>query len=551
MCVYNRFMRHISRSWFLAVLACACAFAVIIQIPQFLHLRDPRSQGIAVALNSDEEVYLARVEEALSGRPEQSSEAFIGDPALRGSQPAILERLMGTVFAPTGWRAATVLQIVDSVTVFFLFLSILWFLRQSGFSRASSLSATLLFCVIELYNLNRPVHQALSLLLLLTALNLVIAGRERSVRWVIPGAVFLGLLFGDYFWTWSFGWLWVGLLILWECIEWMRTRRQSAQAVRLILCAAFGAIAAVPFLLQLLGIMRDPLSQEAVFRSGMHPSHLPESWPYSILFAVMALGTGITVWKHPEKMRQYRYAVVTVFAAFIVIHQHLLHGLVFNFVSHYLLTLVLSAIIAVLLWHSIRSRVLLLSALAACVYLAAVAYDGRHVLRQFTVRDRFQEQHFSTLLPVLDALPRATILSDPETSSFIAGSTKHDIVYSLYLKNVLMQSEEIARRYCATLLPLAAGDRHLHEGSPVYPDAVSAFKDDPSVRDREIAMVDAACAAADGDPGDVLRTFHVQYVLWNEKYQLRWDLKRLNIPLTKAASGSGWSLWEVTGASPR
>ena len=96
------------RTWLWTVVLTGLLLGLIIQIPQWIYSLDSRYHGIPVHLNSDEGVYLARVEEALTGRPMQAAEAFIGDPAIKGTQPAILEHVTGVLFSWSGWRAATV-----------------------------------------------------------------------------------------------------------------------------------------------------------------------------------------------------------------------------------------------------------------------------------------------------------------------------------------------------------------------------------------------------------------------------------------------------------
>lgn len=526
------------------------------QAPQLLHMRSSSYRGVLVQLNSDEDVYLAHLEESLTGRPEQSSEAIVGDPALPGSHAGLVERVEGAIFRPFGMRAATVEQIMDSVVPPAIFLALILFFAMCGFRKWPGFFGACAFVLIELYSLNRPVQPRTSFLLLLLAFSAIIAGLER--RWIVGcmGGAILGILIGMYFWAWTFGWLWLGLLFLCAVIEWLRHgSRDALRRARLLCLFGFaGVLAAIPSLFELRRIVRHPLYADAVFRSGMHVGRLPESWSYSILFAVMALGVLLTRRNKPWRDRT-GYAAVTALTAFVAINQQVMHGTVFNFVSHYLFSLVIAAICVVLLWwHApsaggsfMRRRLApVFSMIAAMVYLGAVAYDGRYVFNQWTVRaSRFGEQHFETLLPALDAIPRSTILSDGATEQFIAGSTKHDVVYTLYLKNVLMSHEEIADRYCATMLPVAAGERRLEQASPIYPDAIGAFKDDPAVRQREIQTVIAACAAADRDPAALLKRFRVKYVLWDEKRQPQWDLKKLKVPVTKTSSGSGWSLWSV------
>jgi hypothetical protein len=535
--------------WFALAVGCAAAAAILIQVPQALHFADPRSNGIPVHLNADEYVYLARVEESLSGRPAQSAEAFVGDSSLQGTQPALLERAIGVVFRPTGLRAAAVLQIMDSIVVFFLFLVVFGFFRTCGFHGGAALTGTLLLCAIEFNTLNRPVHPAPSVLLVFLTLLCIAQGAKGRPALSVLGGLLLGILFGDYFWSWTFAWAWVGIDVFWEFLEWWRTGSSNAKKrmMFLALSMGIGAIATLPFFIPFLGMFHHPSYAEAAFRSGLHPSRLPESLPYSVLFLAMTGGTLATLWTHYERLRPYRMGIVTLLTGFTVMHQELLHGIVFNFVSHYLLSLAIAALCCLLLAWTVRTRALLVAGLAAAVYLSALAYDGRWVLKQFTVQPSdFQEQHFATLLPVLDALPRQTILSDPESLAFVAGATKHDIVYSVYLKNILMPHTAIAERFCLTQIPVPPNQRNIEKREwLIYPDAVSAFPGEPWVKEKELEMIRNACLDVESHPAEFLRTYRVSYILWDEEKHPEWNLKALGVPLEKTATGSGWSLWSI------
>src|SRR5258708_1180504 len=96
-------MFPVRRHWPALLIISAVLFAVILQIPQWKAMMEARFGGVLVKLNSDEELYLARVEEALNGRVSQADEAFIGDPAIRGPQAAVLEEAVGVAFGWTGY----------------------------------------------------------------------------------------------------------------------------------------------------------------------------------------------------------------------------------------------------------------------------------------------------------------------------------------------------------------------------------------------------------------------------------------------------------------
>ena len=544
--------------WHIIVALTALGFIVLIQVPQFLHIVDPRYQGVLVHLQSDEYVYQARVEEALQGRPEQTADAIIGTPGLLGSQFALLETVIGTIFSWTGWRAPTVLQVMDSIVVGGLFLSLLWFFRQCGFRPWLSYVGAVFFILLQLNNLNRPIHPGGSFLLMLTGLNLLIAGYKGRIMLGILGGIILGPLIGVYVWSWTFAWVWWGVFLVWEVFAggaegqenslslWERVRVRGVLK-RLLVFTLIGVIVALPFFWQYWKLANHPLYAEAVFRSGMHPSRLPESWAYSVLFMGMFASVAATLSCRWKAMRGYRPAIITVFTAFIVIHQQVIHGTTFNFISHYLLGLVLAATCVLLLFIHVRSKLLIPAAVCAVVYLAAVGYDGRWVFKQFSVDEGdFSDQYLASAFPALDTLERKTILTDPVRSLFLAGSTKHDVLYTVYVKNILIPHTEIAERYCLTVLPLPPSERHIEEQEwLIYPDAVRAFAKDLSVREREVSMVKEACDRIDHDPVVYLRKYGVTYVFWDEKLQPQWELRRLRVPLEKMEQGEGWLLWKL------
>jgi hypothetical protein len=461
----------------------------------------------------------------------------------------MLERWYGTLFAWTDFRAATVLQIMDPVNVFFLFILLWMYLRLCGFTRRCALAGAVLFSIIELYNLNRPVHLAGSTLLTLAALNGVLLGMRFHRGLGIAGGVLLGTLVGVYVWSWMWGWAFVAVLFLVHG-SWLLKKRDRVDAdtlVRLIIFILAGVLFALPHIWNLWELSHHPLYAEAVFRSGMHPGRAPESWSYSILFTTMFLSVLIANLRDPQGLCRYQGVLATIATAWIVIHQQVIHGIVFNYVSHELLLLVISALSVVLLAWVHRTKLLILGAGAAVIYLAAVAYDGRFVWKQYhPTEGRFAQQHLASALPVLDALPQSTVLSSSDGSAFLAGFTHMDIVYSIYLKNVLMSHEEIAERYCMTVLPITPELRHIRDRQHlVYPDAVAAFGDDLTVREREVAMVEKACTEFDRNPKAALQKFGVAYIFWDERSDPTWDLKRLYANLEQISGGDGWSLWRV------
>ena len=533
------------------ILGISCTLLILfLQIPQLMHMADTRYLGIPIHLSSDEYNYLPRVQEALSGRPELAAEAVVGDASLVPMQSALIEKIEGTLFGWTGWRASTVFQIMDAVVPPLIFVGIWWFLFVCGFTRWQSFGGAVLFTVLNLYNLNRPIHQRTSFLLELAALLGVIRGVQGYSTWGLIGGVLMGLLVGVYFWSWTFVWVWWGILLLYEVWESLRYGyRKEVEIV--LLMGLIGGLIALPSVTELITLTGHPLYGEAQYRSGILFSRTPQSWMRSLLFLGMAVGVFGSSIMYPKRLYRYRFAIITILTACIALNQQVIHGVILFFSSHYLISLIFGGVVCLTLSCVVRNRWTLLSGVCAFVFLAGIAYDGRHIIKQFILKDdHFYEQHLASMLPVLDAMPRIRILSDQQTSLFIAGHTYHDTVYSIYLKNVLISDEEFAERYCLTLLPIPPNERHIEDSTHLlYFEQRQRSQD---VRDREVQMVKYACSRMDKDPNGFLKKYGVDYLFWNEKSNPSWNVTKLKkVRLEKIETGNGWPAHPFDGAQAK
>jgi len=390
------------------------------------------------------------------------------------------------------------------------------------------------------------------MMLALTALSITYAKKRNSSA--VIGGMLLGTLVGVYIWSWTFAWAWLGLMIVWSSIDYLtktepenRTRKPKTKLKLLLLSAIIGFIVALPFVIQTLTVMSHPLADVAVFRSGMRPGRAPESWAYSILFLIMVCGLIVLLKKKYKDLEIHRPAIAVVFSAFIVIHQQVIHGTIFNYVSHSIFSLLLAAIIVILLAWKFKSKILIIPALAAVLYISVVAYDGRWLIKQWNPSpENFASQHLSDLLTTLDEIPRARILSDRDTLSLVTSHTHHDVVYSIYLKNILLSHKENAQRVCLTYLPLDPNLRNLEASrNLVYADALGAFPD-PKIREKELELVRNECAQIDANPAKFLTQYGIDMVVWDEKRNPEWDLNRLKTELQIVERGEGWSVWKMS-----
>ena len=489
------------------VIGTALSFGILISLPQLLYFTYPLSQGLPVELNSDEDLYLSRVTEALEGRPEQSAEAIIGDIDILPLQGAFLEEWEGRLFAWTGLTAAGVFQILDAVIPPLLFLTLFWFLRLSGFSLWVSFSGAALFCLLELYNLNRPVHQRESFLLVLLALCFLVEGvRGRRILGFF-GGVILGTLVGIYFWSWTFAWAWAGLLLFWLIYERILEKKHEhpgffsqipcALSSRAFPRAAFLAVAR-PVSSDGRSLRR-PARHNALrrFQASAHGARSSPSGtvafpgagivvPNRTLPVAGSWGLGAFV-VTKELRKRCALVGITVLTAFIVLHQQVIHGVVFLFSSHYLFPLVLAGVMVFLLsvLHIKDSKWLVLSLVGSLLFLLGIAYDGRYVINYFRIDEgRFTEQHLASALPELRRLPRTTILSDVDTMRFLASHTKHDVPYSARLNYMLIRDEELAERYCLAKIALPMPAWRIEEDPVLFydPDVIETDPQETHLR---------------------------------------------------------------------
>lgn len=545
----------------------ALSFGILISLPQWLYFTHPLSQGLPVELNSDEDLYLSRVTEALEGRPEQSAEAITGDPRVLPLQGAFLEEWEGRLFAWTGLTAAGVFQILDAVIPPLLFLTLFWFLRLSGFSLWASFSGAALFCLLELYNLNRPVHQRESFLLVLLALCALIEGVRGRRIFGFFGGIILGTLVGIYFWSWTFAWAWAGLLLFWLIYEriWekkhehpgffqrflMLFRREPSHVLLswqwLVLFLLTGVLFAVPHAITLFAASRHPLMELVRPRLELLHSREPESWFRTSLFILQVFGVFGAFVVTKELRKRYALVGITVLTAFIVLHQQVIHGVVFLFSSHYLFPLVLAGVTVFLLsvLHLRDSKWLALSLAGSFLFLLGIAYDGRYAINHFRIDEgRFTEQHLASALAKLRRLPRTTILSDVDTMRFLASHTKHDAPYSARLNYMLIPSEELAERYCLAKIALPMPAWGIEE-NPVLLYDPDVLATDPGKRTYELHLVQQTCRRMTIDPGTFLKEYGVTHILWDTRRQQGWNVKRFKVNLQEVERGAEWILYEM------
>lgn len=530
-------------TWKASLIGACIILALIMQGPQFLRSLHPLSEGLPVHLNSDEAIYIARVQQALIGDREQVAEAFVGESDMIGTQFAFIESIYGHLFSWTNLRAPELLTIMDSIIPPLILLSLTWFLMLCGFGRWKSLWAAIAFCMILLYSMNRPIHMRTSFLLMLWSLIGITYATRGNRFGTLVGGLLLGTLMKTYVWTFFFGWAWWGAYTSWEILM-AKIEKKRTHWKMLIATGVIGLLATLPTVLSYVRLSREPLYELGSFRSGMFHSRMPESIVYSALFTIMLASTLVVITKRRKQTENHAPAFVTIIAAFVFMHQHIVHGISFNFVSHGIYSMLTAALCMTLLALTLKTKESIIGGIAACIYMAGLLHDNKFIFEQWkTHPNLYRDQHLAAALPLLDDLPRSRILSDAHTSWFVSGFTHHDVAYSIYLKNILVTHEEIARRFCLTQLPIPPEERRIERVDHlVYPDATRAFGGD--LREKEVAMVRRECEFIEEDHARALETYDIDYILWNKRRRDDWDIDRLNVDVRAVASGDEWILYE-------
>lgn len=548
MAILRKVTMHLRRH--IPALLLALAIGLLVSAPQFLHSLDERYLGIPIHLNSDETSYQTYLEEALLGRFGQAGKGItaksVTEPSFHLSP---IEEFEGLFFGWTGLNAPHVFVIMDFLAPFLLILALIAFLQSCGFSRREALIGAGLFGLLQLANLNRPINQRESVLLALLALLCCQYARRGNAIYSTIGGVLLGILVGTNVWAWMLAWcMWGTLLLL------LIAARAWDDVRNLARTGLIGLISAVPFIWQIFSIRSHPAYTDTVLRSGLIHWRLPESYPWSAMCLVMALGM-LLFWIDRGKRTEEISVVALALSAFTILNQQIVHGYTLMFRAHFLFFLTIAAI-GVLLYslrffRESRSFLLAMTSLAALVILAAVGFENRKVVAQWRIDDSdFADQHLASALPVLDTLPRSIILSDPSTSVFISGSTKHDVVFTGYLQHTLVTNEDLAEAFCLTQLPLKPEDRHFETRNLLVLANAIGSELDPvkraALHQKDLALAHEACNRLDTNPKDTLKKEEVEYVFWNAAEEPNWDLSRLKIRLEKVNEGGRWSLWKVT-----
>ena len=524
---------------------CLCyGLAVIfLACPYVLDRMDSRYIGGPIFYGPDRSHYVLRLEQALiDPRGNIENSIFSSPTNPPGLQLAGLERFGGFLLGWTGWNGASamiLLSVIFGATVIPLLQRLL---VRTGVGEVGAFAGSLLYFFLFVGPLSRFIHQSWSMPLSLVALLFLWRFWERRtlLRAAIAGFA-IGILPYSYYWSWTFLWTVAGLLFLFGLPE-LRLRKIQ-KSWGLFWLVLF--VVAAPYFVHMFALLGNSVARDAAERSSLILSHGIESYPRSILTLLLAI-CAFSLFGRKSTNKAIVPIVCLGIASFVVLHQQFVHGQVISFSTHYYPYFCLSALLlgTAVIARGYRTPLAILSLLTCATFLVAafLDYGGRNPLAPADDQ-HFEFQHFITLLPALDALPKQVVLTDLMSAWLIAADTKHDIAFVENVRHLLVSNTEYSERYC--LSTLFAPDAHPEWVSNTLLETgrLGRARQEELMKER-LAITTDACKRVRSNPAYWLRHYGVSLLLWDEKDHPEWVIDRSLFVLSK--QGKGWSLWLPT-----
>lgn len=312
----------------------ALATATIVAYPQ-IYLRynlGDSYRGIEILGSIDDEcAWLSRVREVQDGHPSLASVYFKegkNDPYLFQPLGTMMVGFLGQVFSLDINNTILLSRLFFSFIVFLVIYSFLYLFTKKKIIALSVSSALLLANVLfeslfvryliissNYLTLTRPVNPGLTWFFFFGFLLFFWLFLEKKQwRWGILSTLFLGLSFYDYFYTWTFLYVFCGVLGL---IFLFQKRRQDFKNICLILLGA--ALIAIPYFINFYQVIIHPNYLEVGQRFGLVETRMPVFGRLAtFLFVVFLL-----FFPRKEK-KQFFFALALLITPFIVLNQQLI-----------------------------------------------------------------------------------------------------------------------------------------------------------------------------------------------------------------------------------
>ena len=329
--------------------------SIIISYPQISLRYDNRDvyQGVEILGGiGDERAWLSRVREAYDGHPSISNAYFKegkNDPYLFQPLGSVIIAYLGKLFSLDINNTLLLFRLLFPFSVFLLIYGFLLFFTKEKlvalttsaflFFGNTIFSRNALFSMLSgdppspyYLNYTRPVNPLMTSFFfygfLLCFLLFLDASTRLSVKkqwiWGVASTLMLGLSFYDYFYTWTFLYSFLGVLIL---IFLFQKKWQDIKRIGLVLLGSL--LIAVPYLWNLYRATTYLTYSEVGQRHGLIETHAPVLGFLVPLLFIFFLLFFPRAWKE-----RYYFALALVIAPFIVLNQQIITGKVLQY-AHY------------------------------------------------------------------------------------------------------------------------------------------------------------------------------------------------------------------------
>lgn len=487
---------------------------------------------------TDDGHYLARVKAALIGRTKEVRNGVTGgSPPADGSAPALVELIVGTAFSWTSLKAPHVIFLLTIFLTPWVFLLLLNLLR-SFVPWSTALIGSVFYVTVFLSALQKPVNMSLSLPISIATIFIIWKNWLKPNMWLsLISGILLGVLPSVYFWSWTYIWSLFTWLFVLHCICVPSSPLKSKRTRALLITGALAGIVSLPFLLDLWSSFHaGGIFTETAFRSTIIHSRGIESLPRAILLALLILCSIVFARKTRDQYERWLLPLSSILGIATAMYQNLIHGIIFSFSSHFYPFVCLSALfVGVWAWSIPSLRWARIVTGLASIFLILGLWDFRSVWSvlagNYYVRDI---AHLRPAIDILDQKPRDTVLSDKVSSHMVTSWTDDDVVFTAYVKHMLVSDREYVERYCLSELFSPSGPDLTWLASEIV-----ETKQEDLIAAKKIEFL-SYCDSVLQSPEKFLEKYDVQWLLWNERLYPEWKIIRFFV---RVQGGNGWSLW--------
>lgn len=506
----------------------------------------PEFRGLLPYGGSEEAMYLIRTHQAMLEPFTSVTNGIVSGYALVGLQSAGIEQLIGSLLWWTGLPGPWVVFVLHVLVAPLMIPLFALLARRTGAREPLAFATALVMFWYFVYG-RRLFHPGFSLPLTLATLLLLWRWFEHPTRWrAVLAGIPLGFSVGVYLWSWTFLWVTAATLVAMGFCDASLPQRRKLLGSVLPLGVTTG-IAAAPAIHHLVMARLLPFFAEASVRAGLVHTRLPESPARSIATLAFAAAAW-WLFRSRETRRSLAPLLAMTTSLAVMYNQQLVHGTVMSFSSHYIHYVSVALVLLLLAVYSrgIKTAPAIVTCAIALVVIALNFKDmgGRALAFLPPPPEAMRMQHLADALRTVENLSGTTVLSDVRTSDIVASYTSKDVAFTEFSGFLLVPDAEYAQRAC--LSELFAPEPVAYEQLVVHAEErlrVLRKQETQEQYDYSLRTARQLCDDVRKQPLDSLKSFGVDYILWNTAERPQWRLPRSG--LRQMATGSGWSLWQV------